>query len=155
MSKAFSLLILLATISRAQTAIAVGQLSCPASTAAQAVVAVPLGTIGSIPIIRLTCIALDPATLVLDTSAKPPVLRAVATGQSANFVDAEAPAGAIDGGNNSFSLSAIPASGSLKLYRNGVRQKAGLDYNLIGSAISFLAGSTPQAGDQLIADYRK
>ena len=47
----------------------------------------------------------------------------------------------------------MPTS-SLALYRNGVLQKPGLDYNLSGNTIQFLAASTPQSGDTLLASYR-
>ena len=72
-----------------------------------------------------------------------------------NFTDAEVPAGTLNGSNASFTLSAVPApTSSLYLYRNGVLQKAGLDYNLSGNIVQFLAGSTPQPGDTLLASYR-
>lgn len=72
-----------------------------------------------------------------------------------DFTDAEMPAGLLDGANAVFTLSAVPIPGSsLTLYRNGVLQKAGLDYSLSGNAIQFLAGSTPQPGDTLLASYR-
>ena len=139
---------------RAQTSLAIGQLSCPASTIPQVAVAVPLGSIGSIPIIRLTCAVLDTATLVLNTAVNPPVLKAIGS-PAITFVDSETPAGVIDGANNSYTLAFTPAAGSLHLMRNGTRQKAGLDYNLTGSSISFLPGATPQPGDVLLADYRR
>jgi hypothetical protein len=72
-----------------------------------------------------------------------------------NFTDAEVPAGLVNGANVSFTLSAVPIpTTSVALYRNGVLQKAGLDYNLSGNTVQFLAGSTPQTGDTLLASYR-
>jgi hypothetical protein len=72
-----------------------------------------------------------------------------------NFTDEEVPAGLVNGANVSFTLSAVPIpTSSLYLYRNGVLQKAGQDYTIAGNAIQFLAGSTPQAGDTLLASYR-
>jgi hypothetical protein len=72
-----------------------------------------------------------------------------------NFTDAEVPAGLVNGANVSFTLSAVPTpTSSLYLYRNGVLQKAGQDYTIAGNAIQFLAGSTPQTGDTLLASYR-
>jgi hypothetical protein len=72
-----------------------------------------------------------------------------------NFTDEEVPAGAVNGANVGFTLSAVPTPpSSLALYRNGVLQKAGLDYNMAGNAIQFLAASTPQSGDSLLASYR-
>jgi len=72
-----------------------------------------------------------------------------------NFTDAEVPAGVLDGSNVSFTLSAVPIpTSSVTLYRNGVLQKAGLDYDLSGNSLQFLSGSTPQPGDTLLASYR-
>lgn len=72
-----------------------------------------------------------------------------------DFIDAEVPAGAIDGTNASFTLSAVPTpASSLTLYRNGMLQKAGVDYTLAGNTMQFLAGSVPQPGDLLLASYR-
>ena len=76
-------------------------------------------------------------------------------GGSASFVDLETPGGTVDGTNTAFSLSDAPApGGSLLLFRNGLLQKAGVDYTLAGSTVTFLAGSTPQPGDLLLASYR-
>jgi len=72
-----------------------------------------------------------------------------------SFTDGEAPAGSLNGANTSFTLRAVPApTSSLALYRNGVLQQAGLDYSLSGNTVQFLAGSTPQPGDTLLASYR-
>jgi len=72
-----------------------------------------------------------------------------------DFTDAEVPAGALNGANASFTVAAVPTpASSLNLYRNGVLQKAGLDYNLSGNTIQFLTGATPQSGDTLLAFYR-
>jgi hypothetical protein len=79
-----------------------------------------------------------------------------ATGSvGAAFVDAETPAGTLNGANNTFSLSQMPAPpASLAVYRNGLIQTAGLDYTLLGNSMTFLSGATPEAGDTLIAYYR-
>ena len=73
------------------------------------------------------------------------------------FVDAETPAGLVDGSNVVFTLLHAPAAagGSLHLFRNGLRQNAVLDYTLSGNTITFLGGdAVPQPGDILLADYR-
>lgn len=73
----------------------------------------------------------------------------------AGFVDGEQPQGAVDGLNRSFTLAGTPAPpASLLLYRNGVLQKQGVDYTLVGNAIDFVAAATPQPGDLLLASYR-
>ena len=77
------------------------------------------------------------------------------TGGSAGFVDEESPAGVVDGSNTQFSLSGSPNPvSSLSLYRNGVLQKAGLDYTLNGQTVTFTSAATPQPGDTLLASYR-
>ncbi len=70
------------------------------------------------------------------------------------FADAETPTGAVDGTNNTLTLSNTPAGSSLMLFRNGLFLTPGLDYTLNGSTIQFLPGATPQTGDQLTASYR-
>jgi hypothetical protein len=71
------------------------------------------------------------------------------------FVDNEVPSGTVDGSNTSFTTSQAPNPvASLALYRNGLRLRANLDYNLSGSTIVFLPGLAPQAGDLLLCSYR-
>ena len=71
------------------------------------------------------------------------------------YVDGETPAGVVDGSNTSFTLAGVPnPAASLTLYRNGVRQTAGVDYTLSASTISFATASTPQPGDVVGASYR-
>lgn len=70
--------------------------------------------------------------------------------------DPETPQGAVDGVNRDFVLSGIPMpASSLQLYRNGLLQKAGVDYTLAVNVVTFLPASTPQTGDILQATYRK
>ena len=76
-------------------------------------------------------------------------------GTSPNFIDAELPAGAMDGINTSFTLANAPSpAASLHLYRNGLLLEAGTDYSLSGSAITFVSAATPLPGDSLLASYR-
>jgi hypothetical protein len=76
-------------------------------------------------------------------------------GSSAGFVDMETPAGAVNGVNAQFALAQAPfPAGSLHLFRNGILQKASVDYVLTGNEITFLAVATPQLGDLLSASYR-
>jgi hypothetical protein len=77
------------------------------------------------------------------------------TTSSNTFVDAEVPAGAINGTNNSFTLANVPnPSTSLALFRNGLLLTQGGDYTLSSNAITFATGGTPQAADILEAFYR-
>jgi hypothetical protein len=41
------------------------------------------------------------------------------------------------------------------VFRNGILQKAGVDYNLAGNTITFTAVSIPLTGDSLQASYRR
>jgi hypothetical protein len=76
-------------------------------------------------------------------------------GQTFNFADGETPAGTLDGINSTFGLQYAPnPASSLNLHRNGVALKAGVDYTLTGSTISFVAAVIPQRGDVLQAFYR-
>jgi hypothetical protein len=76
-------------------------------------------------------------------------------GATASFVDGDTLSGIVDGSNPSFSLSIAPnPAASLAVYRNGMLQKAGQDYTVNGLSIQFLAASTPQPGDTLLASYR-
>ena len=72
------------------------------------------------------------------------------------FVDSEVPTGTPNGILTDFTLAAAPAAGTLKLYKNGIRQKAGAgnDFTLDTGTITFEAGNIPQTGDILLADYR-
>jgi hypothetical protein len=54
-----------------------------------------------------------------------------------------------------FTLASSPSpAGSLELYRNGLLQRQGSDYQVSGNAITFFLASVPQAGDLLVASYR-
>ena len=72
-----------------------------------------------------------------------------------DYVDGEIPQGALDGFNRVFTLSQTPQpASSLQVFRNGLLQKAGLDYVLNGNVITFDAAAVPQAGDILQCSYR-
>jgi hypothetical protein len=46
-----------------------------------------------------------------------------------------------------------PAS-SVHLFRNGILQKASVDYWISANVVTFSLDSTPQIGDLLLASYR-
>ncbi|MGA7235773.1 MAG: hypothetical protein WBY44_08840 [Bryobacteraceae bacterium] len=76
-------------------------------------------------------------------------------GGTPTFVDGDLPSGIVDGNNATFALAAVPAPAtSLSVYRNGVLQKVSADYTAAGNSIQFVAASTPQPGDTLLASYR-
>lgn len=66
----------------------------------------------------------------------------------------ETPAGVVNGSNATFTLVSAPIAGSLKLYKNGVRQTNPTDFTISGLTITFAGGNVPQTGDILLADYR-
>jgi hypothetical protein len=71
------------------------------------------------------------------------------------FVDMEVPTGSVNGSNTVFTLSQAPSpTESLQLYRNGVLLKAGIDYTLSGTTVTFGSLSVPQTNDLLLASYR-
>jgi hypothetical protein len=74
---------------------------------------------------------------------------------ASSFADAEVPAGTVNGSNAVFTLASSPSpAASLELYRNGLLQRLGSDYQISGNAITFFLASVPQAGDLLVASYR-
>lgn len=71
------------------------------------------------------------------------------------MVDGETPSGAIDGTNRSFTLAGTPRPArSLRVYRNGLLQREGVDYTLHENIVTFAPGSTPVPGDILTVSYR-
>ena len=79
----------------------------------------------------------------------------VCGGAAAAFVDADTLTGIVDGSNTSFTLSNVPnPAASLAVHRNGMLDKASVDYTVSGAAIQFLTASVPQPGDTLLASYR-
>lgn len=140
----------LAAQTKAPTAITLAQIGAPPGIAPMILMAAP-----SIGGLSLTYVAIDPAAFVLDTTTNPFTLRAAAPSPLPVFVDAETPAGVIDGKNAGFTLAFVPApAASLHIYRNGLLVSAGSDYSPAGGAIAFAAGAIPQPGDSLQASYR-
>ena len=73
---------------------------------------------------------------------------------SPTFVDAEVPAGTVDGVNDTFTLAGTPNGTSLMMFRNGLYLTTGFDYTVTNGTVRFVAGAIPQAGDTLTASYR-
>ena len=65
----------------------------------------------------------------------------------------QTPLGAIDGANTLFTLASVPSGNTIALFKNGLREAAGVDYSLSGSTITFYNSALPQPGDVLVADY--
>jgi hypothetical protein len=71
------------------------------------------------------------------------------------FVDAEVPAGTMNGSNTQFTLAATPVSASsVAVWRNGLFLRSGMDFTVSGTAVTFVGNSTPLAGDTILASYR-
>jgi len=78
------------------------------------------------------------------------------SGPANSVVDGEAPTGSVDGINSTFTLASAPLpASSLQIYRNGVLQKANVDYAISANIIIFWPFSTPVPGDIIQATYRK
>ncbi len=76
----------------------------------------------------------------------------VPSGGSSSTPVQEAPAGAIDGANSTYTLSQTPTSpASLKIHLNGLLQVNGTDYTLAGTTVTMSAA--PLTGDILMASY--
>jgi hypothetical protein len=76
-------------------------------------------------------------------------------GGADNFADGEVPTGIVNGSNAVFTLALPPSpAASLELYRNGLFQRQGADYQISGSTITFFLASVPLSGDLLVANYR-
>lgn len=105
------------------------------------------GELDSVVGFESDCVKVDGSSEVCGTGGAPSL--------GAQFIDAETPSGAIDGTNVVFTLSHTPnPAGSLLLYRNGILQKAGSDFNLSAATITFVTAATPQTDDILTAVYR-
>ncbi|HLH01588.1 MAG TPA: hypothetical protein VKX25_02375 [Bryobacteraceae bacterium] len=72
---------------------------------------------------------------------------------NAAFVDAETPAGTMNGTNSAFTVSKTPLNG-FALFRNGLLQSPGVDYTISGTGVTFLPNSVPKSTDILSAFYR-
>jgi hypothetical protein len=71
------------------------------------------------------------------------------------FIDAEIPAGIVDGVNATFTLANAPSpASSAAVYRNGLLLRQTGDFTITGNTIAFAAGAIPQAGDSLLVSYR-
>jgi hypothetical protein len=72
------------------------------------------------------------------------------------FADGETPGGTVNGVNQVFTLAATPMpASSLRVFRNGLLQKPGLDYELAVNTITFTSVSIPLSGDVLQVFYRR
>ena len=80
---------------------------------------------------------------------------ALSNAQLGTQVYNEVPSGTVNGSNAGFTVANGIETGTLRVYKNGLRQKpgSGYDYTLSGSTITFESGNIPQTGDVLLVDY--
>jgi hypothetical protein len=81
--------------------------------------------------------------------------RLAASGLGVRFIDGEIPSGAIDGVNLIYSLPEAPNPlESLMLFKNGQKMRAGSDFTLTGTVITYNALQVLQVSDSHDASYR-
>lgn len=92
-----------------------------------------------------------------DTRQRRAIQKLVALNGVSTAVAGEVPAGDIDGTNDTFTLNYAPRAGTLKVYRNGLKLRAGAanDYTLAGNVITFTADARPEAGSVVEVDYER
>lgn len=157
MKRNILLLFALATLalcqSKGQTQVGDSQLKAPPTTFTAVKVNTTSGWVWAQP---------DGLTFQIDTSNPALVLMkcivpAGGGGPAVTFVDGETPVGLVNGTNRVFTLANAPVpAASLVLYRNGIKQRVGSDFDLAGATITFRAGlAVPLTGDPLEASYRR
>ncbi len=97
------------------------------------------------------------AITTIDDGYVPPDLEAgVPTTAVAFALTAETPSGTIDGSNMTFNILHTPSSATtFFLYKNGLLQRQGIDYNLTGSQVIFISPFQPKTGSTLQAIYTR
>jgi len=99
-------------------------------------------------------VLVDSVTMTLDPATN--VLSAKSGASGPTFVDEETPAGAIDGTNKIFTLSATPNPlASLTLFSGGLFQRRGLanDYTVSGNLMTY--NDAPPVGRIHVVNFRK
>ncbi len=79
----------------------------------------------------------------------------IITADGTEQVFEDVPSGVIDSANDTFVLSSTPITGTVQLFKNGLRMRSGAsnDYTISTATITFNAAQIPQTGDSLFADY--
>lgn len=75
--------------------------------------------------------------------------------KATNYVVREAPTGAVNGTNTTYTLANAPVAGTEQVYLNGILQEpgSGNDYTISGSTITYL--TAPESGDRIRVTYLK
>ncbi len=80
-------------------------------------------------------------------------LKADASTVLASFVDGEVPTGSINSSNLIYTLANTPISGSVQVFWNGIKSRAGVGHTISGTTITM--ATAPETGDTLEVYYRK
>lgn len=139
--------LLISTAAWGQTKVSTGQLT-PASPSTLPALLLYLPAAGPAPP-QFLLVTLDPASIVLDQTVSPPVLRSIAPVPLWTVNEATVSTGA-----STLAVKGLIVTGSEQVYRNGVRLTPTVDYTMAGATITFTALQTPQPGDNLLVDYR-
>lgn len=142
----FALLLVCSAFLLAQTSVNVGQVAGAPTTAGNIFVVLPDG--------RLAQADLGP-NLTIDLTGTKPVLKVVIPppAQTINFVDDETLT-ASSTNPLVYPLAKAPIPGTLKVYRNGMRQRPGVDYTASSQSITFVSYYATDPGALVSADYR-
>lgn len=97
---------------------------------------------------RIVPVAFDTNCLRADFSTAP-------CGGAGGSMVRDTMTGSVNGSNRVFTLAASPSpSDSLMIYRNGILQRPGVDFDRAGTTVTFLVAATPQVGDLLESRYQ-
>lgn len=134
-------LLILAVPLSAQTRARPEQLSTTTAAAGRVLVVLPDGRVA----------VADLGGMSIDTSGPVPVLRLLFQQQPTAVDVTVKPTAELA----EYTLPAVPAAGSLDIYRNGLLLTAGEDYTQAAAVVSFLAGARPGAGDIVRLRYKR
>ena len=73
---------------------------------------------------------------------------------SINFADNEVPAGLLNSSNVTYTLANTPVAGSVMLFLNGIKQKAGAGNDFTISGLTITMAVAPDSGESIEASYR-
>ena len=106
-----------------------------------------------LPQTGFTLVLLDPS-IIIDTTGPLPMLRVFFPPTPPAPVWIRNEALAVTDVLPTWTLANTLVAGTQAVYRNGLRLTPGLDYTVAGNVITFAVAAVPQAGDNLLADYR-
>jgi hypothetical protein len=108
-------------------------------------------TTGGVLTVRFNKIIGNPVVNAIETE---PAAGPCETSALCVFSDHEVPAGVQDGMNTVFTLLGVPRPSSEHVFLNGVYQRPGVDYNIVGQVITFVVAPGASAATTIQVDYR-